>query len=182
MLCMAFVARDPGKNMHKFNVLVAFPVDSLQWQIHYALQTMTNFEPLHKLQAHDGYILKCLLSPELCEPNRLASTLFPKFGFWFSLLSVFLSPLFSSYYKHRICIEMAELEIMLKNYHFQVPSHCIVWPYCQNMECGWFYFRENTSRYGFDPFKQALLEFCFLWIMHIIINVKFWHIFIDVSF
>lgn len=34
-------------------------------------QTMTNFEPLHKLQAHDGYILKCLLSPELCEPNRL---------------------------------------------------------------------------------------------------------------
>lgn len=34
------------------------------------LQTMTNFEPLHKLQAHDGYILKCLLSPEFCEPNR----------------------------------------------------------------------------------------------------------------
>ncbi|CAH1432442.1 unnamed protein product [Lactuca virosa] len=32
---------------------------------------MTNFEPLHKLQAaQDGYILKCLLSPEFCEPQR----------------------------------------------------------------------------------------------------------------
>ncbi|KAL0334283.1 UNVERIFIED_CONTAM: Target of rapamycin complex subunit LST8 [Sesamum angustifolium] len=37
-------------------------------------QTMTNFEPLHKLQAHEGYILKCLLSPELCEPNRYLAT------------------------------------------------------------------------------------------------------------
>lgn len=35
------------------------------------MQTMTNFEPLHKLQAHKGYILKCLLSPEFCEPHRL---------------------------------------------------------------------------------------------------------------
>ena len=31
---------------------------------------MTYFEPLHKLHAHDGYILKCLLSPEFCDPNR----------------------------------------------------------------------------------------------------------------
>ncbi|KAG6391883.1 hypothetical protein SASPL_149647 [Salvia splendens] len=39
-----------------------------------AVQTMTNFVPLHKLQAHDQYILKCLLSPELCEPNRYLAT------------------------------------------------------------------------------------------------------------
>uniref|UniRef100_A0ACD5X621 Uncharacterized protein n=1 Tax=Avena sativa TaxID=4498 RepID=A0ACD5X621_AVESA len=32
-------------------------------------QTITNFEPLHKLQTHDGYILKCLLSPKFCDPN-----------------------------------------------------------------------------------------------------------------
>lgn len=32
-----------------------------------------NFEPLHKLQAHDSYILKCLLSPEFCESSRYAS-------------------------------------------------------------------------------------------------------------
>lgn len=38
-----------------------------------SLQTMTNFEPLHKLQAHNGYILKCLLSPEFCDPHRLAT-------------------------------------------------------------------------------------------------------------
>ncbi|XP_020532986.1 target of rapamycin complex subunit LST8 isoform X3 [Jatropha curcas] len=36
--------------------------------------TMTNFEPLHKLQAHDEYILKCLLSPEFCEPHRYLAT------------------------------------------------------------------------------------------------------------
>ncbi|KAG9134981.1 hypothetical protein Leryth_001260 [Lithospermum erythrorhizon] len=36
--------------------------------------TMSNFEPLHKLQAHDGYILKCLLSPELSEPQRYLAT------------------------------------------------------------------------------------------------------------
>ncbi|KAL6534618.1 TOR complex subunit lst8 [Orobanche gracilis] len=36
--------------------------------------SMTNFEPLHKLQAHDGYILKCLLSPKLCEPNQYLAT------------------------------------------------------------------------------------------------------------
>ncbi|XP_026423217.1 target of rapamycin complex subunit LST8-like isoform X2 [Papaver somniferum] len=33
------------------------------WRLQRGTQTMTNFEPLHKLQAHDGYILKCLLSP-----------------------------------------------------------------------------------------------------------------------
>ncbi|KAI3937895.1 hypothetical protein MKX01_027822 [Papaver californicum] len=36
--------------------------------------TMTNFEPLHKLQAHNGYILKCLLSPEFCGPHRYLAT------------------------------------------------------------------------------------------------------------
>ncbi|KAI3987629.1 hypothetical protein MKX01_007095, partial [Papaver californicum] len=35
---------------------------------------MINFETLHKLQAHDGYILKCLLSPEFGEPNRYMAT------------------------------------------------------------------------------------------------------------
>jgi len=30
-----------------------------------------NFEPLHKLQAHDTYILKCLLSPEFCESSQV---------------------------------------------------------------------------------------------------------------
>ena len=34
----------------------------------------TNFEPLHKLHAHGGYILKCLLSPEFSEPNRYLAT------------------------------------------------------------------------------------------------------------
>lgn len=33
-----------------------------------------NLEPLHKLQAHDTYILKCLLSPEFCESSRLLAT------------------------------------------------------------------------------------------------------------
>lgn len=37
-------------------------------------QTMTNFEPLNKLQAHNTYILKCLLSPEFCENRYLATT------------------------------------------------------------------------------------------------------------
>ncbi|GFP97247.1 protein lst8 homolog [Phtheirospermum japonicum] len=45
------------------------------WRLMRGTQTMTNFEPLHKLQAHDGYILKCLLSPELCEPNSKRSIL-----------------------------------------------------------------------------------------------------------
>lgn len=40
----------------------------------FLFQTMTNFEPLHKLQAHKGYILKCLLSPEFCEPHRSCSS------------------------------------------------------------------------------------------------------------
>ncbi|GFY80595.1 transducin/WD40 repeat-like superfamily protein [Actinidia rufa] len=44
------------------------------WRLLQGTQTMTNFEPLHKLQAHDGYILKCLLSPELCDPNRYLAT------------------------------------------------------------------------------------------------------------
>ncbi|KAL2466145.1 Transducin/WD40 repeat-like superfamily protein [Abeliophyllum distichum] len=44
------------------------------WRLMQGTQTMTNFEPLHKLQAHDGYILKCLLSPELCEPHRYLAT------------------------------------------------------------------------------------------------------------
>uniref|UniRef100_A0A5B7BPY3 Target of rapamycin complex subunit LST8 n=1 Tax=Davidia involucrata TaxID=16924 RepID=A0A5B7BPY3_DAVIN len=44
------------------------------WRLLKGNQTMTNFEPLHKLQAHDGYILKCLLSPELCDPHRYLAT------------------------------------------------------------------------------------------------------------
>ncbi|XP_066347797.1 target of rapamycin complex subunit LST8-like [Miscanthus floridulus] len=40
------------------------------WRLLKGTQTITCFEPLHKLQAHDGYILKCLLSPEFCDPNR----------------------------------------------------------------------------------------------------------------
>ncbi|KAF2325759.1 hypothetical protein GH714_036426 [Hevea brasiliensis] len=44
------------------------------WRLLRGTQTMTNFEPLHKLQAHDGYILKCLLSPEFCEPHRYLAT------------------------------------------------------------------------------------------------------------
>jgi target of rapamycin complex subunit LST8 len=31
----------------------------------------TNFEPLHRLKAHDGYILKCLISPDV---RKLATT------------------------------------------------------------------------------------------------------------
>jgi G protein beta subunit-like protein len=42
---------------------------------------MTNFEPLHKLQAHKEYILKCLLSPEFCEPQRQL----PRFNIFISL-------------------------------------------------------------------------------------------------
>ncbi|KAF9594999.1 hypothetical protein IFM89_035973 [Coptis chinensis] len=44
------------------------------WRLLRGTQTMTNFEPLHKLPAHDGYILKCLLSPEFCEPHRYLAT------------------------------------------------------------------------------------------------------------
>ncbi|KAL4273580.1 hypothetical protein GQ457_13G011360 [Hibiscus cannabinus] len=44
------------------------------WRLLKGNQTMTNFEPLHKLQAHNGYILKCLLSPEFCEPHRYLAT------------------------------------------------------------------------------------------------------------
>ncbi|XP_073043116.1 target of rapamycin complex subunit LST8-like isoform X2 [Primulina eburnea] len=40
------------------------------WRLLLGTQTMSIFEPLHKLLAHDGYILKCLLSPEFCQPNR----------------------------------------------------------------------------------------------------------------
>ncbi|XP_075508816.1 target of rapamycin complex subunit LST8-like isoform X2 [Primulina tabacum] len=46
------------------------------WRLLQGTQTMSIFEPLHKLLAHDGYILKCLLSPEFCEPNRLGSMTF----------------------------------------------------------------------------------------------------------
>lgn len=49
------------------------------------LQTMTNFEPLHKLQAHKEYILKCLLSPEFCEPQRQL----PRFNIFISLFFFF---------------------------------------------------------------------------------------------
>ncbi|KAL6888871.1 hypothetical protein ACP4OV_009897 [Aristida adscensionis] len=44
------------------------------WRLLKDTQTITCFEPLHKLQAHDGYILKCLLSPEFCDPNRYLAT------------------------------------------------------------------------------------------------------------
>lgn len=44
------------------------------WRLLSGTQTMTNFEPLHRLQAHKGYILKCLLSPEYCEPHRYLAT------------------------------------------------------------------------------------------------------------
>ncbi|KAK1265733.1 hypothetical protein QJS04_geneDACA011264 [Acorus gramineus] len=37
-------------------------------------QALTRFEPLNKLQAHDGYILECLLSPELCDLQRYLVT------------------------------------------------------------------------------------------------------------
>ncbi|MQM00486.1 hypothetical protein Taro_033211 [Colocasia esculenta] len=41
---------------------------------HGTCYVMSYFEPLHKLQAHHGYILKCLLSPELCDPHRYLAT------------------------------------------------------------------------------------------------------------
>lgn len=44
------------------------------WRLLRGTQMMTNFEPLHKLQAHDKYVLKCLLSPEYCEPNKYLAT------------------------------------------------------------------------------------------------------------
>ncbi|XP_078428692.1 target of rapamycin complex subunit LST8-like isoform X1 [Wolffia australiana] len=44
------------------------------WRLIKGNQMMSSFEPLHKLQAHDGYILKCLLSPELCDPQRYLAT------------------------------------------------------------------------------------------------------------
>ncbi|MCL7046875.1 hypothetical protein MKW94_029655, partial [Papaver nudicaule] len=44
------------------------------WRLMGGMQIMTNFEPLHKLQAHDGYILKCQLSPEFFEPHRYLAT------------------------------------------------------------------------------------------------------------
>ncbi|OAY66948.1 Protein LST, partial [Ananas comosus] len=31
---------------------------------------IAHLEPLHRMQAHSGYILRCLLSPELCSPVR----------------------------------------------------------------------------------------------------------------
>nr|CAB3504847.1 unnamed protein product [Digitaria exilis] len=44
------------------------------WRLLKGTQKITCFEPLHKLQAHDGYILKCLLSPKFCDPNRYLAT------------------------------------------------------------------------------------------------------------
>ncbi|KAL3691901.1 hypothetical protein R1sor_005552 [Riccia sorocarpa] len=43
------------------------------WRLLRGNQMMTNFEPLHKLKAHNTYILKCLLSPEFCEPHRVTT-------------------------------------------------------------------------------------------------------------
>jgi G protein beta subunit-like protein len=34
------------------------------WRLQRGTQLTTHFEPFHKLQAHDGYILKCLISPD----------------------------------------------------------------------------------------------------------------------
>ncbi|XP_020098464.1 protein LST8 homolog [Ananas comosus] len=34
----------------------------------YMHQMIAHLEPLHRMQAHSGYILRCLLSPELCSP------------------------------------------------------------------------------------------------------------------
>eukprot|EP00898_Chlorokybus_atmophyticus_P001747 jgi/Chlat1/2573/Chrsp175S00149 len=34
------------------------------WRLSQGNQTTTHFEPLHKLQAHNAYILKCLISPD----------------------------------------------------------------------------------------------------------------------
>eukprot|EP00897_Mesotaenium_endlicherianum_P005186 jgi/Mesen1/4696/ME000241S03733 len=44
------------------------------WRLVRGAQTTTNFEPLHRLEAHNAYILKCLLSPEFGEPNRYLAT------------------------------------------------------------------------------------------------------------
>ncbi|TVU25159.1 hypothetical protein EJB05_27644, partial [Eragrostis curvula] len=51
------------------------------------MQPITFFEPLHKLQAHDGYILKCLLSPKFCDPN--SSVLLAPSGFHATYLGLF---------------------------------------------------------------------------------------------
>ncbi|CAI5480260.1 unnamed protein product [Closterium sp. Yama58-4] len=40
------------------------------WRLTSGSQTAASFEPLHKLQAHNSYVLKCLLSPEFSDPNR----------------------------------------------------------------------------------------------------------------
>lgn len=102
MLCVAFNARNTGKAC--INLRVHFElssvIDCLVFTSPLAVQTMTNFEPLHKLQAHDEYILKCLLSPELCEPNRSGSILLcsyaKKLVLGFALIGFFhfCSPLF----------------------------------------------------------------------------------------
>ena len=34
------------------------------WKLQRGAKTTTHFEPLHKLQAHNAYVLKCLLSPD----------------------------------------------------------------------------------------------------------------------
>lgn len=40
------------------------------WKLQRGAKTTAHFEPLHKLQAHNAYVLKCLLSPD----NRLLAT------------------------------------------------------------------------------------------------------------
>ncbi|CAI5475164.1 unnamed protein product [Closterium sp. Yama58-4] len=44
------------------------------WRLTSGSQTAASFEPLHKLQAHNSYVLKCLLSPEFSDPNRYLAT------------------------------------------------------------------------------------------------------------
>lgn len=44
------------------------------WRLTAGAQTSSSFEPLHKLQAHNTHILKCLLSPEFSDPNRYLAT------------------------------------------------------------------------------------------------------------
>ena len=41
------------------------------WRLLRGTQIVTNFEPLHKIQAHNSYIMKCLLPPEFYEHHRI---------------------------------------------------------------------------------------------------------------
>ncbi|XP_024543016.1 protein LST8 homolog [Selaginella moellendorffii] len=40
------------------------------WRLRQDTQLLTKFDPLHKLEAHNTYILKCLLSPEYCDEDH----------------------------------------------------------------------------------------------------------------